>query len=399
MDVAVLLEYRFSRTPDGKVWTQTAFPYTFWQRYLCAFDNVRIVARVEDIASVPMDWQRVDGDNVLFRGLPYYVGPWQYLLNQSQVRRKTKEAISPSDSVIIRAPSQIGTGIASILRREKRPYGLEIVGDPYDVFAPDAVQHPLRAFFRWWFVRRLRQQCKNASAVAYVTKHKLQERYPIGSKTKIVSSYSSIELLDEHYIYAPRFYNNRKPPFTLITVGSLAQMYKGTDVLIDAVAYCIENGLDARLVVIGDGKHKPELIARAEGLGLGDRVQFLGQLPSGALVIHQLDQADVFVLPSRTEGLPRAMLEAMARALPCIGSTAGGIPELLPPEDMVPPGNVTALAEKIMEVTKDQERLSAMSARNLIEARNYHSDILSQRRAEFYTRLRHETEEWVVSRT
>jgi glycosyltransferase involved in cell wall biosynthesis len=107
-----------------------------------------------------------------------------------------------------------------------------------------------------------------------------------------------------------------------------------------------------------------------------------------------LDHADLFVLPSRTEGLPRAMIEAMARALPCIGSTVGGIPELLPPEDLVPPGDAAALARKIREVVCDPDRMARMSARNLEQARQYREDALSGRRIAFYQRVREVTEAW-----
>ena len=62
-------------------------------------------------------------------------------------------------------------------------------------------------------------------------------------------------------------------------------------------------------------------------------------------VTEQLDAADVFVLPSRQEGLPRAMIEAMARSLPCVGSDVGGISELIP-DWVVPPNDPQALALK-----------------------------------------------------
>ena len=122
-------------------------------------------------------------------------------------------------------------------------------------------------------------------------------------------------------------------------VGSFEQMYKAPDVLLDAFCRCISLGLDLQLVLVGDGRHRQSLKSRARRFNLGDRIQFLGWLPAGEAVRHELDRADVFVLPSRVEGLPRAMVEAMARGLPCIGSRVGGIPELLHPEDMVPPGD------------------------------------------------------------
>jgi glycosyltransferase involved in cell wall biosynthesis len=88
------------------------------------------------------------------------------------------------------------------------------------------------------------------------------------------------------------------------------------------------------------------------------------------------------------------MIEAMARGLPCIGSTVGGVPELLAPDDLVPPGDVGALAGKIREVLSDSERVARMSKRNLEKAREYRQEIVRQRRDEFYRYLLRRTEEW-----
>ena len=153
------------------------------------------------------------------------------------------------------------------------------------------------------------------------------------------------------------------------------------DVLIDAVGECANHGLDLRLTVVGDGKHRAELESRVARLGLGNRVCFRGRLPAGEAICDELDRADLFALPSRTEGLPRAMIEAMARGLPCIGSTVGGIPELLPPEDLVPPNDSSALARKIAEVVADRRRMARMSARNLEAVRDYREETLRNRRS------------------
>jgi glycosyltransferase involved in cell wall biosynthesis len=89
------------------------------------------------------------------------------------------------------------------------------------------------------------------------------------------------------------------------------------------------------------------------------------------------------------------MIEAMARGLPCIGTVVGGIPELLPPEDLVPANDVVALATLICNVLGDSGRRQAMSERNLRHAREYHIDLLSERRLSFYKHVRRATEEWI----
>ena len=395
MNVIVSLEHRFARTPDGGVWTQTAFAYRFWERYLTIFDHVRVLARVQDVPTASLEWERANGKAVSFIAVPYYLGPWEYLTRLRRIRRVVLGAVGPEDAVILRLSSPIASALAKQLYKRGQPYGVEVVGDPYDVFAPGVVEHPLRPAFRWWFTRQLKRQCAAACTAAYVTEQMLQRRYPNHSYSVGVSD---VELSEAAFVSAPRLHRRPGQVFNLITVGSLAQLYKAPDVLIDAVASCIQAGLELNLMVIGDGKYRPDLEARARALGIADRVRFLGQLPAGDAVRAQLDQADIFVLPSRTEGLPRAMIEAMARGLPCIGTTVGGIPELLPPEDLVPPSDAAALARIIGEVVRNRARMARMSARNLEHAQAYQEDVLHARRIAFYGHVREQTEAWLIRR-
>lgn len=383
MNVTVTLEHRFDRTPDGTIWTQAMFAHPFWRPYLKVFDHVRVIARAREVSKAEPGWKRADGERVSFSPLPHFIGPSQYLAKAWQVRRVIRAAVKQSDAIIIRPYGIVSLATFKRLLANKHPFAVEVVADPYDAFAPGAINHPLRPFFRWWFSRQLRRQCRRAYAAAYVTEQALQRQYP-AEKGVFTTYYSDVELPDTAFVPSPRPISEGSNPITLINVASFNMLYKAQDVLIDAVALCVKQGLDLRLVLIGDGRQRPGIESQARKRGLGSRAHFLGQLPAGDAVRAQLDLADLFVLPSRTEGLPRAMIEAMARALPCLGSTAGGIPELLPPEAMVPPGDATALARKIREMVTDPERLARSSHRNLEKARDYHEQVLRERRTAFY---------------
>jgi glycosyltransferase involved in cell wall biosynthesis len=393
VNVVVSLDHRFERTPDGAVWTQTQFGYAFWARYLGVFDGVRVICRAHEVPAPTPGWTRADGPGFSLAALPPYVGAWQYLRAYRTVGRLARGAIRPGDAVLLRSASTVAPRLAGDLCRAGRPYGVEVVADPYDVFAPGSVKHPLRPLLRWWVPRQVRRVCRHACAAGYVTERALQDRYPPGPGA-FVTHYSSIELSDAAFVAGPR----TCPPaagVNVLLVGTLAQLYKGPDVLIDAVAACVRDGLDLRLTVVGDGRHRPGLEARAAGLGLNGRARFRGQLTAGDAVREELDKADLFVLPSYQEGLPRAVVEAMARGLACIGSTVGGFPELLPAEELVPPGDAAALARKIREVVTDPDRMARMSARNLARARQYRDAALRPRREAMYRHLRDETTRWL----
>ena len=394
MNVVVTTEQHFDRTPDGRVWSSGSL--SFWTRYLAAFDAVRIVARVRNVPDPPLGFRLLSGPSITFAEVPDYLGPEQYLLRLTRVAAATAKAVQNDDAVILRVPGRIGTCVESRLRKTKRPYGVEVVGDPYDVFAPGAVSHPLRPLFRQWFTYRLRLVCGRACAAAYVTEQALQRRYPPAPQA-FVTHYSSIELPLTAFVKAPRAPTLARGS-KLIFVGTMAQLYKGPDVLIDAVKKCVNAGHDVELVVVGSGRYQLKMESRALANGLANRVQFRGQLTTPEAVRAELDQAHLFVLPSRQEGLPRAMIEAMARALPCLGSTVGGIPELLSAEDLVPPNDPPALANKICEVFGDPSRLTRMSARNLERAREYSDVALTDRRKAFYEHVRACTASWLEQR-
>ncbi len=393
MNVVVTCPQHFERTPDGRVWTKGQFPHPFWLRYRSVFDAVRVVARVRDVDPLLPGREPASGEGVAFVGVPDYLGPQQFLLRLPRVLAAISHAAQHGDAMILRAPGELDARLRRRFCNTGRPYGVEVVSDPYDVFAPKAVKHPLRPLFRWWFTRALRRECASACAAAFVTEHALQKRYPPAPHA-FTTHYSSIDLPREAFLSAPR----SAPPngfARLVFVGTLAQYYKAPDVLLDSFASCVREGMNLELVMIGSGKYQGELQSRISGMGLSDRLYFRGQLTQPEVLRSELDRADLFVLPSRQEGLPRAMIEAMARALPCIGSTVGGIPELLPAEDMVPPDNSAALADKIREVLADPIRMLRMSARNLGIAQSYAREVLNRRRQVFYQHVRDRTEAWL----
>lgn len=392
MRVIFTLEHHFTHTPDGAIWTPSAYAYPFWRRYLEVYDSVHIIARVGESEEVSPDLIRADGEGVSFARLPDYVGPLQYLLNRPRITRTMRAGFQCGDAVVLRVPSALASHLVTRLHRTQYPYAVKVVGDPYDAFAAGAIRHPLRAVWRWWFASELRRLCRRASAAMYVNKAVLERRYPCPG---YVGSNSDVQLDAAAFVSEPRYSPTASLPFRLIFVGSLEQLYKAPDVLIQAVAKCKGEGLDAELEMIGEGRHRGQLEQLTRALGISDRVKFLGQLPAGSAVRARLDRADLFVLPSKAEGLPRVMLEAMARALPCLGSTIGGIPELLPPEDMVLPGDAEGLARKIRAVAADLPRRARMSQRNFREAMNYKYDTMLEREMVFCRYVQKCTEAWL----
>ncbi len=396
MNVLVSSSQHFVLTADGELWVANAAEsYQFWTRYLEVYDEVLLCVRATEQATPPSGWIQSSGPGVRPVPLPDFYGPLEYLQNYRTIQRIAQPLVQEVEAIQLRIPCPVGNRLWQLLE-SRRPYGIEVISDPYDVFAAGAIQHPLRPFFRWYFPHVLRQQCRRACAVSYVTAQALQQRYPPGKAT-LATSYSDVELADDAFCEAPRPLRE-KPRLRLVMVGHLNQLYKAPHILLDAFAQSLPQiDRELELIFVGDGQFRSQLEAQTQQLGVAEQVCFTGQLAARRDVIEQLDRADLFLLPSLTEGLPRAMVEAMARALPCIGSTAGGIPELLPAEDLVPPGNVTALAAKICEVVADPARMARMSSTNLTRVRDFHECALQERRVSFYQHVKKQTEAWLCN--
>jgi glycosyltransferase involved in cell wall biosynthesis len=396
MRVCFTTEEHFFRTPDGCVWSPSSVPgYSFFRRYLGAFQEIRVIARVADVSVTALAWRRADGPGVSFAPVPNYVGPAQYLCNVRSIHTTVRDAIGPTDAILLRVGSQLATSVEPLLH-DGRPFGLEVVGDPYNVFAPGANKHPLRAVWRWWFTKQMKRQCARAAAICYVTGQYLQQYYPPRTGA-FCTSFQPMELDDETFVLQPRRFSKCPKPIRILTVGSLDQPYKGVDVLIDALVMAVACGHNVHLTVVGRGKYQPELKQRAVRSGLDKQIAFIDEVKNEQL-LRDLDDYQLFVLASRTEGLPRVIIEAMARGVPCIASAVGGIPELLSPADLVPPGNAKALAETIVKVITDPERMERMSATNLERARNYSSPVMDSLRQEFLQYLYRATQTWLHER-
>ncbi len=141
---------------------------------------------------------------------------------------------------------------------------------------------------------------------------------------------------------------------TIITVGRLSPE-KGQLTLLLALAELRDRQVRARLVYVGAGPLEPLLRSEIDRLGLADRVELAGErLPSE--VQQALAAADVFCLPSYSEGLPVSIMEAMAVGVPVVTSNIAGIPEIAVHEHTaltVPAGNSQALADALQRMLQD----------------------------------------------
>jgi glycosyltransferase involved in cell wall biosynthesis len=158
-------------------------------------------------------------------------------------------------------------------------------------------------------------------------------------------------------------------------IGNIAALvpHKGQKHLLDAMPLVVKEVPDARLVILGEGELRPQLEQQVKHLRLEHHVVMPGFRSD---VLALLKGVDIFVLSSETEGLGTSLLDAMAAGKPCVGTRAGGIPEVIDEEVtglLVPPHDPPALAVALIRLLEDVELRRRMGEAALVRVAEHFS--------------------------
>jgi glycosyltransferase involved in cell wall biosynthesis len=158
----------------------------------------------------------------------------------------------------------------------------------------------------------------------------------------------------------------------LVTAGRL-EPEKNPLLLVDTLAELERRSPGRfRLVWLGGGSLEPDVRAHAQSRGVAARIQFRGHVPAGSAVLGALTHANVFVLTSSTEGVPQALIEAMACGTPIVSTEVGGIRAALDGGRagvLVPSQEAQAVADAILRVSDDERLRQEIAERALALAR------------------------------
>jgi phosphatidyl-myo-inositol dimannoside synthase len=337
----IVIDGPFYRRGD-EVFDRLCYDRQFYDDYAAVFDQVRVAARVDHGTAVE-GMHRADGEGVAFvdlanvRGAAWVLAPWR------RYCQPLGDAVAWADAVCVRLPSVAGWHAARLARRLGKPLMFELIGDPLAASVGSA-SHRIGGLIQYC---RTRQIVRWSRVGSYVSRAHLQRRYPAAADAT-TASISSIRL-PASVFRPPRTAPARPNELRLVFVGSFLPV-KNHATLLHAIALARQGGLSLSLTLVGDGPLGPTIEARIAELGLGAQVRLTGHLTGGATIEAELDAADLFVIPSWSEGMPRAAIEAMARGLPVIGSAVGGIRELLPTELLFDPREPKAVVDLIREL-------------------------------------------------
>ncbi|HDR8317306.1 TPA: glycosyltransferase, partial [Bacillus cereus] len=304
------------------------------------------------------------------------------LFNKQKTVSVLEDAIIESDYIVARLPSVIGSIAVDIAKKHRKPYLVEVVACPWDAFWNHSIKGKLVAPFMYYATKKL---VRDADYSIYVTNEFLQNRYPTKGKSVSCSNVALKEfddkILEDRLQKIQNMSGNRK--IVIGTTGAVDVKYKGQRYIIQALGELKKKGNTNFIYQLVGGGNQEYLKSIAKKYDVLDQVTFLGAMPHDK-VFGWLETIDLYVQPSRQEGLPRALIEAMSAGVPAFGAKTAGIPELLDKEFIF--SNTRSNIDEICNILLSfgQNTLIEQAKRNYLESKKYEKSIIESRRTQFF---------------
>lgn len=381
-----------TKDEEGTWYFRGSFSVKTWERYLNIADTIFFICRedkkiynkeeaTEKFQKVPLDRIKVSFVTNPRSSLLTYINPFIVKKNTELIEKK----IQDSDGVIIRTLSSASASrVISIIKKYKKKYMYECVGNGWDALWNYGIKGKILAPKAYFSEKKL---ASAANCVLYVTENYLQSWYPSSAPQIGISDVDVPVATDEVLTSRLKKIDSKASKLVLGTTGSVEVAYKGQEYVIRAIGKLVrEKSYNIEYQLVGGGKNnRLKQIAVEEGVD--DKIVFLGALSHEA-VLNWLDKIDIYIQPSMLEGMPRALIEAMSRALPCFGSNVGGIPELLDAESMFKKKNIKEIIGCIENMSWDFMEKEAK--RNFYFSKKFYNSEKDEIRRNFYENFENE---------
>ncbi|REG98248.1 glycosyltransferase [Flavobacterium aquicola] len=372
---------------DQKYYSPGGLPSEAWNRYLKNIDKLYVISRgSEDLQKGGLVLSSVD--RIEFDLFYQVKGGLDYYKYNKVIEEKLEHYIRKVDFVIIRVPSTIGYFAYKICKKLNKPFITEVVGCAWDSsWNYGSFTIKLQAPLGYY---RMKNIVKESFASTYVTKYFLQQRYPTRSKITTFASNVQIPLTDEivkknHLDYLEL---SESRILRIGIIGNLNIKYKGFDTALEALKIFKNKNPKLRfqffLVGGGDQTYVKKIIKKTE---LENECIVVGRLQAGKQIFEFLDKLDLYIHPSKQEGLPRSVIEAMSRACPVLASSVAGIPELISDSYLHKPGDIEKFSKDLEIVLTDSKIRLNMAQENFEKSKDYVLDVLEDKRILFFKKV------------
>ena len=381
-------EEHFIKNDKGEIYATRVLNQKIFNRYLEYFDEVIVFARVSKSNNVVKEL-KVNTDRLSFVEIPDFRGPKEMLMKSIKIVSKFRKACSDAEVIFLRAPSMLTIFLYRFIPKNKITSVEFMMGATYFIEDDSFIAKKVNKIID----NEAKKLVKKANATLYVTEEALQKEYPPNAKAYEDSNDDyftcgvSDVVIEKEYLFERLPMNSESNHFILISVGFMDSYRKGQHILIETVKILKDKGYSIELRLIGEGKKKEEFEQLAKRLGLEKEVLFLGKISSRETLFQQLKESDIFLLPSKLEGLPRVIIEALSASLPVIASDVNGNSELVQSELLVQDFEASNYSEKIQELIENPGFYNDISKENYKKALDYLPDKLDLKRRLFFEKL------------
>lgn len=386
MNLLFVHDTKFKEDTKGNLYTGGSYNTEVWNRYLSICDKLSVIATKEvniyEEGIAKNRFNYFDKERIDFietTSSRDSVKNFFSIKGRNYTKAIIKELVRKNDYIICRLPSQNGNIAIKYAKKYGKPYLVEVVGCTWDSLWNYNLKGKVLALPSTLAMKKSVYQAKYS---IYVTSAFLQKRYP--SKGRSVSC-SDVSLLNiENSILEKRLekIKNHTGKLVIGTTAAIDVKYKGQQYIIKAIGELKKRGFTDFKYQLAGGGDSSYLEHLAERYNVRDQVEFLGSLTHKE-VFDWLDRIDLYVQPSKQEGLPRALIEAMSRGLPSFGAKTGGIPELLTSEVIF--SNSISKTDEICKILIEytKEKMQSHAKRNFLESIKYEKNRIQERRNNF----------------
>ncbi len=274
-----------------------------------------------------------------------------------------REIFAKSDVLLLMVPSIVSMVSYFVLRSTGVPIISYVIGDQVEIIKHGSKYKGLMNLFALAVSRAHefvhKRIINNSRAVFYVGSD-LEKKYPFSGEFAY-KTFSSV-ILEEDIVSRSSFLD--KGPVRLLYLGRIAHE-KGLQYLVDSIRILKEQmDIEVELTLCGMGPETQNLKNRVSVLGIEGSVHFRGFIGHGVQLDLIFAENDIFVLPSLSEGIPKVLLEAMAKGLPVIATNVGGIPDIIENHKnglLVPSASAESLAQAVIELIDDKDKMIEIS--------------------------------------
>ena len=305
------------------------------------------------------------------------------------IKKGLKKFIGEAEAILIKPSTTRGLMAISIAKRLKKPYMIQITGDLWTSYKdhPNMIKRYYGAHILFRLVKSAIRDCKFG---LYVSEKYLPSMYPIdglqcGVTNSVIPEIPS-NILNERIKKIDGYTLDETMKIGL--VGAYKGNRKGIDTAIKALS--LINDIPIELHILANGVEEDRLYWKqfAQKHHFDNKLFFDSPVSGVDKVLEWNTHMDLIILPSRSEGLPRCIVESISMACPCIVSNVCGLPELVSEEWIHAPEDFHKLSELVKRMLGDKNAMREAAMTNFEHSKNYTFENLRTKRNQFLTQFR-----------